>query len=362
MRCCLPLIAISCALGATYLYTRAQSSPDGTPIPADGGRVAANDLAAYINSVRQGNYNDSELYPLTQRYGTPLLPPLRRYARDENPAVAFEASRSMFFLLKSADNLPDRQKIVDCLIEMLNEDYHTDLRCDAVRPMLVLSRASDFTPGAKQILQSWVASICDGTYKNPYQIQEIILLVGIANVQSQLARLGELVGRWDDRLRQMHQREIGEWHKQMVAYGENPPRGLQASGELLRKKTYWQSSSLWDVLRARARMGMKEDIRRCIEMAESHPDPNYRAAYLFDQLAYIRQPEVVEYLRSYLDDNRVPVRRSKDVVVASYAARAASALAGMFENPPIKSYQTRPENILTLQKWMAEQKTWRIVR
>jgi hypothetical protein len=325
-------------------------------------QTAADGLSVYMSKVRQRNHKESDLYLLSMRYGTALLPYLKAYARDADPNIASQATTSMFFLLKDARTPADRREIVTCLAAMLQEGYETGREWDVERPMLAFSKADDFSPTAQQVLHILLARVNDRTYKNPYQIEKIILLVGIADMQSELPLLQELISRWDGGLREMHQREIDKWHRQVAACGERIPPRLQLSGELLQKKTYWQGSILWDALRARARMGTKEDTRRCIEMAESHPDPDYRAAYLFDQLAYIRQPEVAEYLRGYLSSNRTPARGGNDVVVMSDAARAASALAGMLEDAPIKRYQTLPKDILVLRNWMAEQTKWRIVR
>jgi hypothetical protein len=58
-------------------------------------------------------------------------------------------------------------------------------------------------------------------------------------------------------------------------------------------------------LRARARMGVKEDILRCIDLVESHPDEDYRVTWLLHGLSYVRQPEVINYLQKYLNSDKL---------------------------------------------------------
>lgn len=359
----LVLAAMFVGGGAARCPAADQPPSNGTPPPTNAGQMTA-ELSQYMSQVRQGKSNDGELYPLSMRYGTALLPQLKVYARDRNPEIVSQATTSIFSLLKDTQTPVDRREIVTCLTDMLEEGYETGRRWDVVRPMLAFSKADDLSPDAKRVLHNLLSRVTDGTYENPYQIQEIILLIGIADIQSELPRLQEIIDHRDEALRQMHQREIDKWHEQVAAWGENIPLGLQLSGERLRKKTYWQSSTLWDALRARARMGVKEDIRRCIEMAESHPDSDYRSNCLFNQLAYIRQPDVVEYLAGYLDSDKRPRSGGLDTITTSYAASAAKSIVKMLEDTPIKPPYKKPtpKDIVALQRWMAEQSEWEIVR
>jgi hypothetical protein len=368
MRWC--LLAVSFAVGAAYLYTLAESNSEPIVNAADNAQMAASDLAAYINSVRQGKYNDSELYPLTQRYGTALLPHLKMYARDADPNVASQATRAMLFLLENARTPADRTTIVTCLTEMLQEGYETGCRCDVYRPLRVFSKADDFSLSAKQILHNLLARVADGTYKNPYQIQEIVLLVGIADMQSELPQLQKLIDRWDGGFRKRYEKEVAEHESCCQAMVErwakvrmDPPPVYQMWLDAVRKRTYWQHSVLWDALRARARMGVREDIRRCIEMAESHPDPLYKAARLFGELAYLCQPEVIGYLQKYLYIDERPAPWKGDMVVYSYANYAGVALLQMLQDAPVRAYSAPlPRDIVKLREWMAEQTAWKIIR
>jgi hypothetical protein len=190
------------------------------------------------------------------------------------------------------------------------------------------------------------------------------LLLGVADVKSELPRLKGIIDRSEERLKEIHRMELEELERRAARHGDSVPRGVQRQLEAARGKTYWQDTTLWHALRARARMGVKEDVQRCIDMVASHPHPDARGAGLLSSLSYVRQPEVVSYISEYLDDDTMPSRGgSSDVVVDSYAAYAASALASMLEGFPLKSYRTsQPEKLKVARNWMAEQTEWKITR
>jgi len=223
-------------------------------------------------------------------------------------------------------------------------------------------RARDFSDRGKEILVTVFSGLLEGTYRN--RTSAIILLLGVADVKSELPRLKGIIDRSEERLKEGHRRELEELERRAARYGDSVPRGVLRQLEAARSKTYWQDTTLWHALRARARMGVKEDVQRCIDMVASHPHPDARGAGLLSSLAYIRQPEVVSYISEYLDGDTMPSRGgSRNVVVDSYAAYAASALASMLEGFPLKAYRTsQPEKLKVARDWMAEQTEWKIIR
>jgi hypothetical protein len=97
---------------------------------------------------------------------------------------------------------------------------------------------------------------------------EIILLAGVADLKSELPRLKQFIDEHEGKLKQQHEENLAEWARTV----EKMPERRQARFADSLLEQYWQSSLVWDALRARARMGVKEDIARCIELVEPHPD------------------------------------------------------------------------------------------
>jgi hypothetical protein len=111
------------------------------------------------------------------------------------------------------------------------------------------------------------------------------------------------------------------------------------------------------------RMGVKEDIQRCTELVESHPDEDYRVTRLLHQLAYIRQPEIVNHLHKYLNSDKSERYKGPDAMVKTYGQRAAMALAEMLEGfPGREDIGGDQETIERCRKWMSEQTEWEITR
>jgi hypothetical protein len=110
-------------------------------------------------------------------------------------------------------------------------------------------------------------------------------------------------------------------------------------------------------------MGVKEDVKRCIEVVEAHPDESYRVIFLLDRISYVRQPEVVEYLKKYLFIDKPEKPASEGHMRMSYAHRAAMALAQMLRGfPGNPEYGGNQKTIEECRKWMSKQKKWNIIR
>ncbi len=356
----LVLAGLSFAFGAARSPAVDQPPLDGAP-PANCNQMIE-ELSQYMSQVRQGKVRHIEPYLLTMRHGTALLPQWKVYAREPNDRVAVNAVRSMTFLLQHAPDPADRGKVVDCLTELTRESYEKDIRVNVGNYLLTFARTGDFADPARQVLQELMSDILGGTCRyHSACIEEIVLLVGLADMRSQLPGLQELIERWGRRLGQARQENLDWAWENKVAdlYGE---RTLQVRRERRHKTTYWQDSALWAAWRARARMGVAEDIRRCLELAESHPDPYYKVRVLFQQLAYVRQPEVVSYLQKYLYIDECPPPW-EGATSLRYATCAAAALSKMLEGAPVQAGGVpSDDDVARLREWMSRQTEWKIVR
>jgi hypothetical protein len=211
--------------------------------------------------------------------------------------------------------------------------------------------SADFSEVSKELVRElFVGAIEDG---NRHLRRDILLLVGVADLRSELPRLKKFIDENEDKLKQKHEKRLAEW-RQVV---ERMPERRRAYYAHTLLKQYWQSSLVWAALRARARMGLKEDTQRCIELVESHPDEDYRVIRLLKELSYVRQAEVVDYLWGYLVSDKETLYRSNDVVPSRHASVAAEALSEMLGGFPSKRGRgADPETVKRCRKWMAEQK------
>ncbi len=180
----------------------------------------------------------------------------------------------------------------------------------------------DFDDRAKNIIRKAMEKPGKGT----------VLICGVANIQEELPNLKKLLV---DELE--YQKRTGE---------------------------SWRYELSWKARLARARMGVKEDINRCIELAGMELDRKLMTLSLFRDIGYIRQPEAIDFLMTYIfSDERLEQLKPTDPgePVASYVI---DILAGCLRDFPVKSGGRRykPEEIELCRKWMSEQKEWKIIR
>lgn len=127
----------------------------------------------------------------------------------------------------------------------------------------------------------------------------------------------------------------------------------------------WISSTGWNARLARSRMGVKEDIIKCLELAESIEDPDERVLRILPAIGYIRQPEAIEYLKKYLESNKRLPSETPNTKGSLYALRALHILAACLKNFPVEQKESRgytQEELDLCRKWMSEQKEWQIIR
>ena len=164
-----------------------------------------------------------------------------------------------------------------------------------------------------------------------------VLICGVANIQEELPHLRELL--------------IDE-----MAYSNDPKT---------RHSRKWYFTLGWSARLARARMGVKEDVAKCIKLAELEQDSDERVLRILPDIGYIRQPEAIRYLQKYLEsDKRLPPVKPT-APGELYASRVMHILAESLKNYPVKKKEARnytEQEIDVCRKWMSEQTKWDIIR
>jgi hypothetical protein len=261
-----------------------------------------------------------DIQELIETYGYQVVPAAETYLWDSELRVRLAATMLIRRAgLMSTDKV-ERQKVVG---KLLDYGLKNPGREDGILKDLLSFQAVDYSEAAKEVLQKELSTSPEYT---------TILLVGAADVKSALPALKAIVNEVNEPLK---------------------PFDIDSKAS---------HSHAFAALMARARMGVKEDVKRCIEMVEAHPDEEYRVIVLLKRLSYVRQPEVVEYLKKYLFmDNLEP--GPENLSRMTYAQRAAMALAQMLRGfPGNPEYGGNQETIEQCRKWMAKQKKWNIIR
>ncbi len=359
------ILFLMCAALVTVLSGISQGQTSGADVERAKSEVEVN-LRRFMDIVRSGRiYLDSNepvlgADQMVKRYGTDLIPLLEKYTTDPCDSVRGRANRILFKIGINTDDLQVRQETVHKLL--IRTQVESSLAGWADKLLLRFTSA-DFPEESKQVLRRLLRE----SMERGNVSKTVVLLVGVGDLESELPRLKKLINELEGPLKKRHERYLEECREVLDSLPERPegvpPSHLRKPYEKNLKKQYWQSSLLWAALRARARMGVEEDIHRCIEMVESHPDEGYRATRLYKELSYVRRQEVVSYLAGYLESDTLEPDIGPCVLRGTYGQYAAIALARMVRGFPVNERLTPDkETIERCVRWMAEQKELNIIR
>jgi hypothetical protein len=183
-----------------------------------------------------------------------------------------------------------------------------------ISPMLI---PSDFSPMAQQILENEF-------YKD--QSKDNIMLAGLINnpkVLKKIKRISDL---------SIEDPGVGRF------YG----------------------SPIWAASLVMARCGNNAKIQKIIEIARKE-DIHTQVVFLFRDLAYVKQYEIVEYLVEYLYSLERLESPKETVLGLYYAAYVAAALSRMLINFPVpykEDYSYTEEEINCCRSWMSDKRNW----
>ncbi|MHC4154350.1 MAG: hypothetical protein ACYST6_05445 [Planctomycetota bacterium] len=311
-------------------------------------------LSRFMDEVRQHYMHSGPVDDIVEKYGPALIPYIDDYSTDPCDKVRWHAYVLVWRIGLDANDLQVRQKIVTGLVRGVRDDAYNS---GYLAHWLLRFASTDFSEASRQAVRDVLVRAMAESRAEPRE--DIILLAGVADLKSELPRLKQFIDEHEGRLKQQHEQNLAEWAQTV----EKMPERRQARFADSLLKQYWQNSLVWAALRARARMGVEEDIARCIALVESHADEDYRVAWLLKEVSYVRRPEVVDYLHKYLKSEKVRESKGRDTVVGTYAQHAAKGLAQMLRGfPGRKDIGGDKETIELRRKWMREQKEWDIIR
>lgn len=344
-----------------------------TSIAFSGGSLneaeAKKELSDFAKKIEKKNVNSRMLNDIISRYDYKVFPYMENYFEHSDWMVRRISYMHSAILVRDCNDVIARREIVHKLLERFRDDEENAQNLGEQLPEFVT--ASDFNDKSKEILSQMLTEMLAG--KRDSVDQEIILLIGVADIKSELGRLKEIMEKYEVSIKkriEKHQEEYAERTTRLESLIAEDPN---AKAELLkREKTLsalrnnvapWEASKFWACLRARARMGVKEDIARCIKLMESYQSENRKLGFGLKDISYVRQPEVVDYIYLYLKSDKMCPDLGADVIRISYAQRAAMLLATMLEGFPGNQYHYENEKIIKYcREWMAKQKEWKIIR
>jgi hypothetical protein len=193
--------------------------------------------------------------------------------------------------------------------------------------------AKDFSDQSKSLIRQALTRANKGKVGGDMSVW----LCGVANMQDQLTILKELM--------------IDE-----LSYRNYPN---------MKHFPKWYYTTGWVARLARARMGVKEDIERCIELVEEEENLDRRVTILLPRIAYIRQPQAIECLREYFLSNERLSPTNPGALGMPISKYLMSELADCLINFPVKKREARnykDTEINLCRKWMKEQEEWKIIR
>ena len=253
-----------------------------------------------------------------------VLGKLILFEQDPSPSVRHSAYTIAWQIARRNEDVRIRQEVVRRLLIASNDPEPLVWQQASMR--LLSFNAEDFSGAAKSLVRE---RISEYTPK-----REMVLVAGVANIQGEM-----------NRLRKMLIDESG--------YEKGPHSGR------------WYGTVGWAARLALSRMGSEEDIAHAISMVVAEPDPVIRVTRLLNDLAYIRQPQVIEILKRYLQiDERLP--RIKETVPGTrYCQYALNLLAQILEGFPIRSVGPggySQSEIDNAREWMNTQLNRKIIR
>ncbi len=270
------------------------------PVMAD----AAGDVASLMNKVHKGEEVDIsavEAAPPEQ-----VLAEVPKYLNNSDKSVRMEAVRRISSIATYSPNRDTRKKGMRLLFDVATSHSDPRIAGYAAEGLLNFSRA-DFAPEMQGAIYRHLMSHKDAGEVNP----KAILLAGIAGVKASAGRLRE--------------------------FASSSSKGMR-----------------WIAQLALARMDDQAAIQVVVTAAKNETDSTKRLESLHD-LAFIRQPEAVGVMVTYLFSDEETPKSDSDAPSTKYAHTAIDYLAEIIENFPPKSGPYMDAYVDTARQWIIEQ-------
>lgn len=294
------LIYTSCFVFSAFINAYGTDANTSASVPAD-----------IHNAIRYALkfQDDTGLWPENVMPVSQMLADRSEDVRREVRFAIYEHLRQS----KGEDSI--REALVECLAKSL-ENNSPDIRNTAAEWLCTL-KTDDFGPSAKRIIESELM-------KEP--TKQLIVLGGVADVPL----MEQLLQKFS------------------FTPSVEPPVGR------------FYGTIEWGAELVRARNGNRKSIENVLNAVEGEKVLVTRVAVLFRELEYVIQPEIVLYLKKYVDSNERLEAVKPTVLGPKCAQYAAVVLAEMLEDFPVKKRDLNytDDELDICRKWLSSQKEW----
>lgn len=262
-------------------------------------------------TIRRRQFSERDL---VAHYGAELVPELESLYNDDS--LCTDAYLALLALGAEGRDDRGRMAAISCIVRNLEKEMHCNVGSRTLVYYYSNFSSACFTSDTREPLRELLNGMLQ---KETPPKDEIILLSGTSGDSALIPLLKKL----DSRMKQDKEEEFP-----------------------LRRRV---------ALQACARLGDKEAIRECIAVLDVLPE-EYRKTRELETLSYIRQPEAVEYIKTFLFSDKKEPDCGMDCFGVSFHSRASDALHMMLPDFPDNA------SLEEQRKWMSEQKEWKIRR
>lgn len=271
--------------GESFLYAEAQKTL----------KDVIAEKVAIKRQIPHAGFNTREIF--TNYDGHSVVAQAINLTKDPNEPV-----RNFGYLLLAQagthyDDPNLRKAVVSTFVNGL-ADKEEDITTFSAKMLLKDYQKEDFSEEAKGKLKQHFNEILSKQSQG-YYAMNIILLVGAADMQTEMDRLQWL---------------IDQIHEPLQPFGAQTPR--------------WHEEA-FTALKAKARMGDQEAIQKCILLVDAVTDEDFKVITLLKHIAYIRQPKAVDYIKQYLYSDKKARDLGPNFPGAPYFYMAAHCLEEM---------------------------------
>jgi len=262
---------------------------------------------------RQNPHAGFDRQEIVRNYGAKaVVTQARSLVQDPNHAVRDFGYTLLTDAGMASGDSAVRQMVVDLKVSGIG-DKEESISTAHVNGLLIgFQKREDYSDQAKDTLRRYFDVIMETGSRDQFS-HDIILLIGVADIQEEMGRLQTIIDQVEGPLNPF--RTSANTRQQAMAAS--------------------QHKLAFSALRAKARMGDEEAIRRCISLVESEADEDFKVEILLDRLSYVRQPAVVDYIKQFLySDKSRDVDPLSHVIVLPYSYRAVLCFEKMIVGFP----------------------------
>jgi len=279
-----------------------------------------NDVSKQVEAIRKKQISMLNTRPLLTYDNKKLLKYLKNYDSDTGVLVRFNIQILEYGIALNNPSDPEVKKDVVRRFITALKDKSPLISQHAAKKLLTFS-CNDFDKKS-------IAMINEIASNEKFSNKEIILIIGVADIQSQKKNLTALI------------------NNEPITTG----RGFHTTN--------------WAAHLALARMGSNEDIDFCIKNVSNLKDSVNKVTTLLNDIGYIRREPAIFYLKKYLDSDAFLTKASSDVPAVKSCQYALDALTQMLEDFPVKGTGAcySRKDIELARTWMNSQKKYKIKR